>query len=345
MIEISSNDAKAVHDDVLNNHNTMADSRESIELKQSTPIENITLEQHPLKSGKKLCKQLSFDDDTIEFPEVDQLIDERKTPLNNLNVAQRSKDIGNKKRGCNLSNINPKYENHGFLQRCFDTRRASDSSCDVKALNEKVFDEGRRFSDGAMHIIEDQSTELLRKRRNFKRQSKVCDTNTIHYLNSTEANTLGSVFQSNADDEGEQMYMVNSTDITKLSKSPQNTNYIELKTDMESSYTSSSTISGSVDKIEPSESMEEALAASNNPCKEDNQVRYYEDKICKNCKHGSNCPDCCCHIDKRKCWKKMEKIMKENKKLEDMLAKSRREVAEIRDMLSSVLSVRMEPGF
>ncbi len=37
--------------------------------------------------------------------------------------------------------------------------------------------------------------------------------------------------------------------------------------------------------------------------------------------------------------------MQENKRLEDMLARSRREVAQIRDMLSSVLSVRMEPGF
>ena len=41
----------------------------------------------------------------------------------------------------------------------------------------------------------------------------------------------------------------------------------------------------------------------------------------------------------------MEKIIQENKNLESMVAKNRREMREIREMLSSVLSVRLEPGF
>lgn len=45
------------------------------------------------------------------------------------------------------------------------------------------------------------------------------------------------------------------------------------------------------------------------------------------------------------CWKRMQKIMKKNKKLEDMVTKNKREMAELRDMLTSVLSVRLEPGF
>ena len=41
----------------------------------------------------------------------------------------------------------------------------------------------------------------------------------------------------------------------------------------------------------------------------------------------------------------MEKIIQENKNLETMVTKSRREMAEIREMLNNVLSVRLEPGF
>ncbi|XP_011506083.1 PREDICTED: uncharacterized protein LOC105368704, partial [Ceratosolen solmsi marchali] len=54
---------------------------------------------------------------------------------------------------------------------------------------------------------------------------------------------------------------------------------------------------------------------------------------------------CCYKRTSQDCWLEMEKVLQKNKKLEDVVAKSRREMAEIRDMLSSVLSVRMEPGF
>jgi hypothetical protein len=54
---------------------------------------------------------------------------------------------------------------------------------------------------------------------------------------------------------------------------------------------------------------------------------------------------CCYKRTSHNCWLEMEKVLQKNKKLEDVVAKSRMEMAEIRDMLSSVLSVRMEPGF
>ncbi|XP_001607149.1 uncharacterized protein LOC100123504 isoform X2 [Nasonia vitripennis] len=54
---------------------------------------------------------------------------------------------------------------------------------------------------------------------------------------------------------------------------------------------------------------------------------------------------CCYKGTSQNCWREMEKVLQKNKKLEDVVNKSRREMAEIRDMLSSVLSVRMEPGF
>lgn len=54
---------------------------------------------------------------------------------------------------------------------------------------------------------------------------------------------------------------------------------------------------------------------------------------------------CCYKGTSQNCWREMEKVLQKNKKLEDVVNKSRREMAEIRDMLSTVLSVRMEPGF
>ncbi|XP_074098572.1 ki-ras-induced actin-interacting protein-IP3R-interacting domain olf186-M isoform X2 [Cotesia typhae] len=63
------------------------------------------------------------------------------------------------------------------------------------------------------------------------------------------------------------------------------------------------------------------------------------------CRHDAESKDCCCHASNTSCWRKMRKMMKKNQKLENMVVKSRQEMAEIRGMLSTVLSVRMEPGF
>ena len=58
---------------------------------------------------------------------------------------------------------------------------------------------------------------------------------------------------------------------------------------------------------------------------------------CVNCeKDDKDVELCCCH-------KKVGPIVGE--KLEDAVNQSRMEVAELRDMLSTVLSVRLEPGF
>lgn len=62
-------------------------------------------------------------------------------------------------------------------------------------------------------------------------------------------------------------------------------------------------------------------------------------------RHEANHEESCKCQTNTSCWKRMQKIMKKNKKLEDMVTKNKREMAELRDMLTSVLSVRLEPGF
>lgn len=326
------------------------DISEPIELKQSSLEESITLKHRYFSSNdKKLAKQLSFD--IIDFPETDQLLKDNREITNSLNIAQNGTNVDNKKQEYNsFHRTTTKNEKHEF----FDVRRASDGSCDTKSLRNKIFDGKRRFSDGAMRTIESQSMEctLMQKRRSLKRQSRVCDT-TANYCEPIRSSVPNAIIECKIDNEEEiSSDVTNSTHQPNMLKSLESTESknLELKTDTESllrepNYMSSlSKINETIDKMKLFETIEENSASDDHFCLQNNQVCCYKDKICIHCKRSKNYPDCC-HVDKRKYWRKMKKIMRENKKLEDKLAKSRREVAEIRDMLSSVLSVRMEPGF
>lgn len=321
------------------------DASESIELKQSSPEKSITFEpQYLSKYDKKLAKQLSFDD-TVEFSEADQL---SKNNQRSPNIAQSDTNLNDREQEYNTSDIiSRKYE---------FSRRASDGSCDIKSLKDKTF-YGRRFSDSAMRIAERQNKEhtLMQKRRSLKRQSRVCDTTAMNYCDlSPIRSSIPSIIiiEPNVDNE-ESNDITDSAllNIPKSFESTQDKNDLELKIDTESSFSKSNympspaNVSESIDRLEHFETALDDSASSDHSCTEDNQVCCYKGKVCKDCKHDKNCPDYCCHVNKRKYRKKMEKIMQENKRLEDMLARSRREVAEIRDMLSNVLSVRMEPGF
>ncbi|KAL0132360.1 hypothetical protein PUN28_000265 [Cardiocondyla obscurior] len=348
LIEISSSDTKLTCNTV-SKHNSSLDTNESVESKQLSPEESISLEhQYLSKYDKRLTKQFSFDD-AIEFS--DQLLKDRENE-HSLNIIQSDVSLDDREKKYNLDSPDINCSKHELS----DTRRASDGSVDIKLSKKKTF-YGRRFSDSAMRITEHQNEEytLTKKRRSFKRQSRVCDTAAMHHCDlSPIRSSIPSIviIEPNVDTEV-------SNDVTdsillnapKSRESAEDKSDLELKIDSESSFSqpnympSPSNISESIDRLECFESAQEDSASSEHSCTEDNQVCCYKNKICKDCKHGKNCPDCCCHINKRKYRKKMEKIMQENKRLEVMLAKSRREVAEIRDMLSNVLSVRMEPGF
>ncbi|XP_029661771.1 uncharacterized protein LOC115234682 isoform X2 [Formica exsecta] len=353
LIEIPSNDTNLASNNTIDSDNSLLDVSKSIELKQSSLEESTMLEHRYFsKNNKKLSKHLSFDD-TVDFSETDQLLKDNQEMANSLNFAQSGTNVDNNEQENNVFETNSKkHGKHEFL----DVRRASEGSCDIKSLRNKVFIGKRRFSDGAMRTIESQSTEctLMQKRRSFKRQSRVCDTNAIDYCESIRSNVSNAIFECNIDNEEEiSSDIPNSTHQVNMLKplEPTEGENLELKIDTKSSFRESncmsslSKISETMDKMKSFETTEENSASGDHTCMEDIQVRYCKGKVCIDCKCDKNCPDCCCHVDKRKYWKKMKKIMRENKKLEDMLAKSRREVAEIRDILSSVLSVRMEPGF
>lgn len=316
-----------------------------MELKQSPPEETFE-HRYPSKYDKKLAKQLSFDD-TVEFSETDQLSRDDRTILNSTNIDDSGTNVDDREQEYNAPDtIRNKQE-------FSDTRRASDGSCDIKPLKNKLTYE-RRFSDSAMRIAERQSKELTQKRKSFKRQPRVCDTTSMHFCDlSPIKSSVPSIviIEPNVDNEvSSDVTDSTQLNIPKSSELAEENSDLELKTERESSFSkpnympSPSNVSESINRLERLETAQEDSASSDHSCTED-QTCCYKGKVCKDCKHGKNCPDCCCYANKRKYRKKMEKIMQENKRLEDMLARSRREVAEIRDMLSSVLSVRMEPGF
>ncbi|KAL6263970.1 hypothetical protein P5V15_004051 [Pogonomyrmex californicus] len=351
LIEIPTNNTKLMLSDTENDRDSTLDVDESIELKQS-PEESIPFEHRYLsKNGKRLAKQLSFDD-TVEFFETDQLSKDNRRTSNSLNIAQSGTNIDNREQECNAPDTTFSCRKHEFC----DTRRASDGSFDTKTLENKTFYGGRRFSDGAMRVIESQSKEytLMQKRRSLRRQSRVCDTTAMTCDLSPIRSSIPDIIiiEPNVDNKGKTSNDVNdNTHQLNLSESLENKSDLALKTDSLLSESllrkpnympSSSNVSEAIDRLECFETAHEDSASSDHSCTDDNQVCCY--KACKDRKHDKNSLDCC-RIDKRKYRKKMEKIMQENKRLEDMLARSRREVAEIRDMLSSVLSVRMEPGF
>ncbi|KYN03494.1 hypothetical protein ALC62_05621 [Cyphomyrmex costatus] len=348
LIEVSTDDTKLTYDSV-NGHNSSLDASESVELKQLFPEGSVTFEHRYLsKYDKGLAKQLSFDD--IEFSETDQLSKNDRGISNSLNIAQSGTSIDDREQGYNITNTT--FRKHKFS----DTRRASDGSCDTKLLKNKLF-YGRRFSDSAMRIAERQNKEhtLMQKRKSLKRQSRVCDTTAMYYCDlSPIRSSIPSIviIEPNVDNEVSSGVTDSAqSNIPKTFESAEDKNDSELKTETEFLFSKSnympspSNVSESINGLECFQTALEDSASSDHSCTEDNQTCCYKGKVCKDCKHGKNCPDCCCYANKRKYRKKMEKIMQENKRLEDMLARSRREVAQIRDMLSSVLSVRMEPGF
>lgn len=296
-----------------------------------------------------MAKQLSF-----EFVETEQLSkSNREITLNNSHVAQSETNADDNAQQCNKSSsIISKYE---FP----DTRRSSDGSWCIKSMDNKMSDDGRRFSDSAVCTIKSLSTEctLMQKRKSFKRQSKVCDTTAIHYcdLSPISSSVSNAISESHVDCESK----VSNNEVSLDDRAcklniPILIEPTEVENDMESKMhteseesnctSSASKVCQSLVKIEHFEAAEENTPSDHSSAEEE-KICCFKGKICKNCKQSKNCPDCGCHVDKQKYLKKMEKIMQKNKKLEDMLARSRKEMAEIRDMLSSVLSVRMEPGF
>lgn len=94
-------------------------------------------------------------------------------------------------------------------------------------------------------------------------------------------------------------------------------------------------------------------------CIDDKQGCCKNDELDQICEHEETATDCCCHSRSSNCWRKLTRVLKEKKQLEEVVAKESkekkqlqevvakksREMALLREKLNSVMSVRMEPGF
>ncbi|XP_015109417.1 uncharacterized protein LOC107036171 isoform X2 [Diachasma alloeum] len=190
-------------------------------------------------------------------------------------------------------------------------RRASDSSCAAQSINS--YDEGRRFSDGTMRVNPDRSKRKNQSRRILQRQARIRESDAIELPLPDSPDSLSIDKLNNFDGvASEKDHEI--TDVQTSSIETQNQSVMRPST-----------------RKTFCDPKKHHLC-----CKSDNE---------QICIHEENCEECCYYKSTRNCWRKMHKIMKKNEKLENMVAKSRQEMAEIREMLSSVLSVRMEPGF
>lgn len=215
-----------------------------------------------------------------------------------------------------------------------DIRRASDGFYDMKDGKISMVNK-RRHSDGFVQTTEHvDDTVLARRRKTLKRQSRISDTDAVNYCNvnlsqSDTAQCMGMKCNTNKNVHEVCNQESVSTKFPRLKNETKNYDVNECAEKLlEGMY----------------KSAEDSLSKN----KRGNKNEYYveETKLVEQvCTDKGEKTTCCCHSGTKKYWKKMEKIIQENKNLETMVTKSRREMAEIREMLNNVLSVRLEPGF
>lgn len=210
-----------------------------------------------------------------------------------------------------------------------DIRRASSGSCDTTIINTSAAIQRRRYSDGFVHTTKNTNeTDLIRKRKTLKRQTRISDTDTTNYCDS-------EVYISDTMHRKELECNLHTKDEACEGgeniriKSMQNINENPIV-----KYPSCTLSSDANNCVQPdsSSSVKKEQQIDNDCCIKKNQSVHKEEET-----------TCCCHSGTKKYW--MEKIIQKNKNLENMVVKSRREMKEIREMLNNVLSVRLEPGF
>lgn len=228
-------------------------------------------------------------------------------------------------------------------QNLSDIRRASDGSCDVKFGENLSIVWGRRHSDSFVQTIGNGNGEsiLSQRRKTLKRQTRVTDTDAISYCNSKAS--ISDTIQSkevNLHKKVEIGEHSTNIQVNSLQKIAENT---ALRTEDESCGAKClNTFSeGTNDYIQ---CLDNSLVKEKR--QQDNDKCYVEknQSLEQTFVDEEESTTCCCS-GTTKYWEKMDKIIQENKNLENMVAKNTREMAEIREMLSNVLSVRLEPGF
>lgn len=315
LIEIDlSNANKSSGHDSNNDSNTIKNLETSAELTNSeTAHYDITEKRKIVTKGLSLEENVEYDNSDTE-PSI-------KTHKGNSNAENVNFD---KNANCE-EDVSLNVTSYNLN----DIRRASSGSCDTTTVKTSSAIQRRRYSDGFVHTTKNSNeTNLLRKRRTLKRQTRISDADTTNYCDSevcisdtmhckeSECNlhTKDDTCEHSENIRTESMQNINENPVMKYS---------------------SCTLSDEANNCaqpDSSNSIKKEQQYDNDCCIKKNQSVHSEEET-----------TCCCHSGTKKYW--MEKIIQKNKNLENMVVKSRREMKEIREMLNNVLSVRLEPGF
>ncbi|KOC67959.1 hypothetical protein WH47_12289 [Habropoda laboriosa] len=329
LIEINPSDVKKSFEDNPNDDPNVVENSE---------VSNNTVDNHDKIFEHKyvkevenvLPKQLSFDS-SMEFTDPDVSLP--------LQISEENSGVQNEKLDKDIS-CKEDILSNATLQNVSDIRRASDGYCDTKLENMLSIVQERRHSDGFVQTTEYGNESILtRKRKTLKRQTRISDVDAINYCNlktctsdTVQCKELECNLDKNAHDACKHKCVhsvctkaIRSVD-DKLRNETKNDDVVQCsRTFHEETHKCMQSVDDSINKGERDNS---------ECCVEKTQPVDTEERT-----------TCCCHSGPKKYWKKMEKIIQENRNLENMVTKNRREMAEIREMLSNVLSVRLEPGF
>lgn len=326
MIEIKSFDTENNLEDLTNDEAIRhPDSSDISQLENSN--DSITIEKSVNISSRRLAKQQSFDDDNSGDSFQIRNREVALAPTYREESSERKESlvtiVPSEEEAASLSTKKSMDQDH-VDGEIWDpiSRRASDSLYNINSsIDSTILEEKRRFSEGTVQF------GLQR----FGRGSGVTEKRKF------SDRKPGLKRQAN----------LNDVDVTNYEKFIENENLVRFSTTLDET---ASDISA--DKISDDENVNFETMSK----KETERHRLLDspegkDRCCKNddsdetCEHEEASMDCCCQTSSIHCRRKISKIMKKNQKLEDIVAKNRREMAEMREMLNSVMSVRMEPGF
>ncbi|CAL7944089.1 unnamed protein product [Xylocopa violacea] len=320
LIEINSSNANRSFEDAISNNYNIVEHSE-LPNNFANNDDKIFKQTAIQDRDKILPKRLSFSDNT-EFDEND--VSSPKP------VFKENSDAQNKSLVEDISNTNAVSEN------MYDIRRASDGFCNIKHEQDLSTLHERRHSDGFVQVTEHKDEAVLaRRRKTLKRQTRISDTDMTNYhdLNVCMPDTVQhKELRCNLNKDSHKTYKHKSI----CTNSDRNS---DKKTKLKCPQMLSTETHKCIKAADDSLSKVKKERGNSESCIE--EARSAE----QTCIDKEETTTCCCHSGNKKYWKKMEKIIQENKNLESMVTKNRKEMAEIREMLNNVLSVRLEPGF
>lgn len=227
-------------------------------------------------------------------------------------------------------------------QSASNIRRVSDALCDTQFGKVSSIAHERRHSDGLIQVTEyDNGPALARKRKTLKRQSRISDVDAAECCSSKACMSDAMQCKESHSNSHKQIhnFFKRKSLSTKSIRSIGDKLKLKNKTKSDDiPPTFSTEMRNCVQLVDDCLNSGEQQLDDSKCCvdKAQSVQQVYEDE-------GKR--SCCCHSGTKKYWKKMEKLIQGNKDLETMVTKNRRDMAEIREMLNSVLSVRLEPGF